>query len=278
MLLLVLLTLTFAQPIAANSRTDKSTSYEEYSDSRFTDRYFRFGAMLNRSKSTRFKEIDCNASSPPAFIYGCGIGHNGNQRSSTGDFGSFGSLEFAVGYRPSPTIRRELSLHIHPNFKFRGNANYSTGRNFTRHQPVVVKGSAIALMYNHFLEFPLKSSGDSIASRITPFIGVGLGVSSLKLGQTTMILPNNDSFLPGGSHYDLAWMFAAGFSIPIEDKLTLDVALHYINLGETQTGKGDATFKYKNHISHLPDTDVEIHPTAATFSATGIQVSLRYGF
>ena len=276
--MLVLLTLSFAQPIAANSRTDKSTSFQDVSNSRFTDRYFKVGAMLNRSNSTRFKEIDCNASSPPAFLYGCSNGHDGNQLSSTGDFGSFGSLELAVGYRPSPTIRRELSFHIHPNFKFRGNSNYTTRAKFGEPQPVDARGSAIALIYSHFLEFPIKSSSnsESATSRITPFIGVGLGASSLKVKQTTMNLPNHYTFAPSGSHYDLAWMFALGFSTPIDERLMLDVALHHMNLGEARTGKGDIRIRF--HEGERDDILVGVHPTAAIFSITGIQVSLRYSF
>lgn len=242
-------------------------------------RYFKWSVFaIDDSGSTRFKEINCQAPGPPALLYGCGKGHDGNQLSSAGRFGTFGALEFSVGYRPSSRTRREISALFHPSFRFRGNANYTTQTNFTTNQPVEAKTSSLAIMLSQYLEFPIDPSGPVTSSigEMRPFIGFGVGLSRIKLQRTTMNLPNNYTFVPGAARYNLAWMLMAGISSQISERVTLDLTVRYTKLGEVRSGKGDILIDFKN--PSLSDVSVAVHPTRATLSTTGIQMSLRHEF
>lgn len=266
----------------AEASDNKELATAEFTDTgndRLVGKYFKWSVFtVDRSKSTRFQEIDCQAPSPPALLYGCGKGHDGNQLSSAGGFGTVGALEFSIGYRPSSTTRREVSVLFHPNFRFRGNANFKTRTNFTANQPVEAKSSSLAIMFSQILEFPINASDSSgsLASRIKPFIGFGVGVSRTKLDQTTMNLPNNYSFVPGDTKYNLAWMLMTGISTPVSDRVTLEFSLRYTQFGEVLTGKGDILIDFKNPSRN--DITVGVHPTKATLSTTGFQMALRYSF
>lgn len=247
-------------------------------------RYFKWSVFtIDRSESTRFLDANCNSSGGYVPLYGCEKGVDGNQLSSAGDFGTFGALELSVGYRPNRNMRQEVSILFHPNFMYRGYANYSNQP--IKDQLVETRASSIAVLFSQILEFPIKASGsnNSLSSRIRPFIGIGAGVSRITLKQTVMDFRYHNGYIPGATNYNLAWMLMAGISAPVSDRVTLDFSLRYTNHGEVRTKKGDWCLDLKSpdikcSSDSQDDTINPVHASKASLSTIGIQMSLRYSF
>jgi opacity protein-like surface antigen len=73
---------------------------------------------------------------------------------------------------------------------------------------------------------------------MTPFIGAGVGVSRNTISNFVDInTPNlGVAFAPTGSKWDLAWALHAGVGYKVNPGLTLELAYHYVNLGDGVTG------------------------------------------
>jgi opacity protein-like surface antigen len=73
---------------------------------------------------------------------------------------------------------------------------------------------------------------------MTPFIGAGVGASRNTISNFVDInTPNlGVAFTPNASKWDLAWALHAGVGYRVNPGLTLELAYHYMNLGDGVTG------------------------------------------
>src|ERR1700694_2163846 len=73
---------------------------------------------------------------------------------------------------------------------------------------------------------------------VTPFVGAGVGMSRNTISNFVDInTPNlGVAFTPNASKWDLAWAVHAGVGYRVNPGLTLELAYHYVNLGDGVTG------------------------------------------
>ena len=73
---------------------------------------------------------------------------------------------------------------------------------------------------------------------MTPFVGAGVGMSRNSISNFTDINTPNGSvaFAPTASNWDFAWALHAGVAYKVNPALTLELAYHYVNMGDGVTG------------------------------------------
>ena len=232
--------------------------------------YLRGGLGLDWTSEAAFADIDCS-STVPAALYGCGTDRDGAPRRSLGDFGKIAVLEFGLGYAPAGAMRYEILVEHRPRYSFEGRANFLAP---DRQQSVAADISSVSGMLAAFADFPELGSGGRAA--ITPYVGAGVGAVRNRIGMTTMTFPATTTSVRGGSRTDLAWMVTAGVLVPLNERLGLDVAWRYTDLGEVHTGRGEGGVMWRDG-SREPIA-LDLAPTWARIRSHGLRVTLRYSF
>ena len=96
--------------------------------------------------------------------------------------------------------------------------------------PTTIDLNSTALFLNSFYEFePLSISNKSFI----PYLGGGIGNSSNK---TETLRRSSGQTVSGTSIDEFAYKLSAGTLFSLKEKLSLDVAYQYVNLGEFQSG------------------------------------------
>lgn len=233
------------------------------------DFYLRGGIGLDWPAKTVFTDIDC-ASTAPAALYGCGTGGDGARLRSVGDFGTVPALEIGLGYTAQPA-RFELLVEYRPRFAFEGRANFLAPG---RRQEVSAKLSSVSGMLAGFVD--LAGPGMYRAGPWAPFVGAGIGIVRTRIGRTAMTFPATTTIVPGGNRTGLAWMATAGVSVTLDERVSLDLAWRYTDLGEIRTRRGPGRVIWRDGTRKpLP---LDLAPTKSRFKVQGIRLSLRYAF
>ena len=234
------------------------------------DFYFRAGFAIDWSEETRFKDKDCSSASPAA-LYGCGKGVGGAPLGSLGDFGTMAGFELGFGRVVVPALRLEAVIQHHPDFSFKGRANFvqTTGR-----QTVSADLSSLSGMlatYMDLLELGLPRLGP-----FSPFIGGGVGLSRIDIDESLMEFPRTTTIVPGGRRVNLAWMLTAGVATSLAANLTLDVAWRYTDSGAIETGRAKGRVVWRD--GSRDPLEIDLAGTRANLSSHGLRVFLRYSF
>jgi len=142
---------------------------------------------------------------------------------------SFPLVELGIGYKLNESIRAELALDYY--FLFRTNET----SNNTDHDIFNVnsKTKANALMVNIYKDI-------AIVGRFVPFVGVGVGVSTLKESASGYVVSQEDNI-----HYSLdspkekivkrfAYKLTLGTDIKLSEDITCEVSYNYFNLGNNK--------------------------------------------
>ena len=195
------------------------------------DYYLRGGIGLDRPGKTAFTDTACSTTVPAA-LYGCGTGGDGARLRSVDDFGTVPAVELGLGYGTGAT-RFELLVEYRPRFEFAGRANF-----LAPGQPksVSAKLSSVSGMLAVFAD--LAALGAPKAGPFAPFVGAGIGVVHTRIGKTVMTFPATTTTVPGGGRTGLAWMATAGVAVALDERVSLDLAWRYSDLGEVRTPRG----------------------------------------
>ena len=232
--------------------------------------YLRGGVGVDWSGQTQFTDADC-ASAAPAALYGCGTGNDGARTRSQGDFGRIGGFEVGVGRPVAGPLRLEAAVSYRPDFDFDGRANFSQTQ---ARQPVAAEASSVSVLLAGYFDF--QPAGGLSFGSMKPFIGAGVGVSSLKIGQMRMGFPRTQTLVPGARHTDFTWMVTAGVAIPLGGKTTLDAAWRYLDSGDLETGQNVGQVVWRD--GRRPPLEIALAKTRAKLSSHGIQLALRRRF
>ena len=234
------------------------------------DYYLRAGVGLDRPAETVFTDRDCSSVSPDA-LYGCGTGGNGAPTRSVGDFGTAPALELGLGYAAAPAVRFEVLVEYRPRFAFEGRTNFLARE---RRQSVTADLSSLSGMLAAYVDLP--GLGVPRLGPFGPFIGAGIGAGRTRIGETRMMFPATTTIVPGRSRTGLAWMLTAGVAASLSERVTLDLAWRYTDLGEVWTGRGAGRVVWRDGSREpLP---LDLAPTQARLAGHGVRASLRYGF
>ena len=262
--------LTFAISLAdstgSTTEVARSSDINEQGNSR---KYLILGLSYNNTSASSFRDKDCS-STTPASLYGCGTGNDGRPIAAYGDFGKPAGLEFGVGLHSPANLRYELTLQVRPDISFSGNANF---KQTTDQQPVTAKLSVLSFMASGYVD--LVGSGDSHSGRFKPYIGAGVGLSRIKIGQTTMTFPVTATLVPGGTQTSFSWLFALGVSKELEGLGTLDLSWRYMDFGRVETPRGPGAVVWHDGSRTI---DLDLAPTRARLTSSGIRIALRRDF
>ena len=122
---------------------------------------------------------------------------------------------------------------------------------------------------------PYRSVGD-FGTVIPLELGLGLGVVRTRIGQTTMTFPATTTIVPGANRTGFAWMVTAGAAVALGERVTVDLAWRYTDLGAVHTGRGAGRVIWRDGSREpLP---LDLAETWARLAGRGLRLSLRYGF
>lgn len=189
--------------------------------------------------------------------------------STFSDVDSSPVYDLAAGWNVAPNVRAELSYQYRDGFKVNGtDSALQAGQTLSYGGDI----KSQTLMLTGFYDF-------APISRVTPFVGLGIGYSHNKISSLTYNGTASGSTIsggnaPGGSKSNFAWQAIAGASIELSQHLALEVSYRYADLGKIRTSSG------LNNVS--------VDGTAQTpFQADGVEgrlhsheigASLRYAF
>ncbi|OYX35089.1 MAG: hypothetical protein B7Y99_04340 [Caulobacterales bacterium 32-69-10] len=228
--------------------------------------YVRAGAAYEHSSETGFRDLDCSASAPPA-LFGCAAGADGGLLSAQGGFGSTAAVELGLGRRITPHLRLEGLVTYRPDLDFGGRANFVRTPGEQRVSADMNSLSAMAVIYADL----------GVYGRLRPFLGLGAGAARNKVSDVRFAFPGlgatASTVIPGGGETNFAWMAAAGVSLPVSSRLTLDVAYRYVDLGDVRTEAGPAVITRTSGVRAI-----DIAPTYADLVTQGVSASVRWAF
>ena len=228
--------------------------------------YLRIGIGGDALGETAFTDVDCTSAAPAA-LYGCGAGPDGAERRSFGDFGASAHWQLGVGYA-MPSLRVEFALAHRPGAAFAGQANFLDAG---RRQDVATEVRSLTGLFIIQAEVAALRIG-----RVTPFIGMGVGVARHQVGETRMTFPRTTTVVPGGRRTAPAWALVAGAATPIAERLSLDVAWTYADADAMETGRGEGRVIWRDG-SREPLV-LDLATTRAEWAGHGLQISLRRAF
>ena len=143
-------------------------------------------------------------------------------------FDSAGIFDLGVGYQFNPWLRADVTG------QFRGKAHFQ----------------ALDFINNSFPEqtFASKSEWVFLANAyvdlgtwwgVTPFVGAGAGFDNIRISNWEDIGVNSDAnnFADAGSKWNFAWAVHAGLGYRVNPNLTLELAYHFLSLGDGVTGQ-----------------------------------------
>jgi opacity protein-like surface antigen len=229
--------------------------------------YVRLGAGLDWPEATTVQDANCSSQNPPA-LFGCRTGNNGQPLGATGSFDPALVVDGALGYRFNRWIRAEALLSWRPDLDFSGQSNFlgAAGPN----QQVSGAVSSVAGFGVAYVDLPR-------IGKVRPFLGAGLGVARNRIESLHFQFPGisatASTTTPGGSSSDLAYLLTAGISVPLRDRLDLDLAYRFSDLGSVGTGSGQAQV-----VRPAGSFIIPIAGTSADLQTHGVMVSLRYAF
>ena len=229
--------------------------------------YVRLGAGVDWPEASGFRDADCSSLDPKA-LFGCGAGNNAQPLGATGSFDPALVVDGGLGYRFNRWIRAEALLSWRPDLDFSGQSNFlgPAGPN----QPVSGSVSSVAGFGVAYVDLPR-------IGKVRPFLGAGLGVARNRIDSLNFQFPGisatSSTTTPGGSSSDLAYLLTAGISVPLSDRLDLDLAYRFTDLGSVTTGSGQAQVVRPAGTFSIP-----IDGTSAALQTQGVLLSLRYAF
>lgn len=237
----------------------------------FSDSYIRGSVLFDRPKGTGFLDDDCSTADDR---YACETGIDGDFETTTG-------LEVGLGYAMMPALRLEAALQYRPEFSFKGQAEISLlGR--TANRDFAAELDVWSAMLAAYLDIPIPGFGLLRHTPLSPFIGVGGGVSRIDVGDARFGGDQLDArvnrlLLPGDHQFSFSWMLSAGIAVSLA-KWTVDVAWRYTDLGGVESATGIAEDACRLVGCNLPDIDLPLASTLGELRSHGLTLSLRYAF
>ena len=228
--------------------------------------YVRMGVGLQWPDFDVLQDQNC-AGSDPLALFGCGQGDDGRGLGAYGEFETGAVVDAAIGYRWTTWLRTEALMHWSPHLELNAQSNFlGAGTN----QPVTATGYALAGFGVIYVD------GPSLAS-MRPYVGAGLGASRTQLGDVTYRFPgisqNSFTRARGGSASSLAYLLTAGVSLPLSERLDLDLAYRWTDLGTVKTRAGTARIQRPNRKLNL-----EVGGTDLDLKSQSVLASLRWRF
>ena len=244
----------------------------------FADSYIRGSVLFDRPKDTGFLEDDCSTAHDR---YACETGIDGDFETMTG-------LEVGLGYAMMPALRLEAALQYRPEFSFQGRADISLQDaflplNLTAERDFTAELTVWSGMLATYLDIPIPGFGLLRHTPLSPFVGIGGGVSRIEIGDADFGGGQLESqasrlILPGDHQFSFSWMLTAGIAVSLAN-WTVDVAWRYTDIGSIESATGIAEDVCQFLDCRVPDDiDLPLASTLGELRSHGLTLSLRYAF
>ena len=244
----------------------------------FADSYVRGSVLFDRPKDTGFLEDDCSTAEDR---YACETGIDG-------DFDTMTGLEVGLGYAMMPALRLEAALQYRPEFSFKGRADISLQDGFlplnlTAERDFTAELTVWSAMLTAYLDIPIPGLGLLRHTPLSPFVGIGGGVSRIEIGDadfggSQLEAQASRLILPGDHQFSFSWMLSAGIAVSLAN-WTVDVAWRYTDLGGVESATGLAEDVCQLLECRVPDDiDLPLASTLGELRSHGLTLSLRYAF
>ena len=262
-------------PVTASDESSGSTSRV---DTAGYEPYVTAGIAAVRSSGARFVD---GADAGHAALYGS---------RNTFDAGAFDvgfTVDVAAGVRLGSALRAQLEFGVARAPEFRGNTNY---RNAGAHQPSEAELDLSQVFLIGIYEFPDRELSSS--RRISPFLGAGAGVTTYRLSGYVQRFPDPENPLgslragpggevpytaiPDGRGRNRSWMLTGGVSIPIRERVQLDLGYRYIDAATIRTHTGDIIIVRYREEGTRRQIEVPINETAAELQTHALFMALRF--
>ena len=86
-----------------------------------------------------------------------------------------------------------------------------------------------------------------------------------------MTFPKTTTIVPRASRNAVAWMLTAGFTVPLGEGTTLDLAWRYTDFGVVRTGRGGGRVVWRD--GSRESRDLDLAATRARLAGHGLRVS-----
>lgn len=112
---------------------------------------------------------------------------------------------------------------------------------------------------------------------LQPFVGAGLGAARTQLGDVTYRFPgiagDASTTTQGGTSTSFAYLLTAGVSLPVSERIALELAYRWTDFGTVKTRTGTAQIVRPNRQTSLTIGGTEMDWTSQT-----VMGSLRFRF
>jgi len=159
-----------------------------------------------------------------------------------------------IGYRFSPNMRVDLTADWRDRYVVEGGQGFILGGT-----PIDSQVDNEAYMFNVYYDIQ-NIPGLALPQGFRPYVGAGLGLSSISVDDTTVTVPTDDGvdedirdFL-GDEDDQFAWQLMVGAAYNFTDKAFVDVGYRYADLGEAQLTSTAGTL----------DAELDVHEIVAT--------------
>jgi opacity protein-like surface antigen len=202
-----------------------------------------------------FKDVNPNASN--ALFAGAGAVRGGGGNSPL--------IGAGVGYKFTPMLWADLGFSDMTRLHFDGKSDPAlviTDMNANIDAQTAMLNTYLDVA--RLLRVPVGS--------LQPFVMAGLGYAHSHIGTVQGLAPRSTipSFsVSGHDNNNVAWGAGAGLGMPVTDRITIDLAYEYIDLGELRTG---------TIFSQPGAAPGPIGAIKTGLHAHTLQASLRYGF
>ena len=205
----------------------------------------------------------------------------GDDEFDTGTLGAGLEYSVAAGYGFG-AFRAQLALRVTDQLAYEGQSNYPSGGTV---QPTEAHMKARRLMLSG-------SYGIGAFGGLHPWMGAGVGANRYHLTDYIQRFPNPDdpsghlrrgtdgevpyTSLPPGTGHGLAWMLAAGLTVPLGGTALLDFGYRYTDAGRIGTAIGDIEVVRYNEDGNRRLLRIAINPTVADIRLHSLTASLRW--
>lgn len=205
----------------------------------------------------------------------------GDDQSDAGTLGAGLEYGIAAGYRFG-AFRAQVELAVTGQVAYEGQSNYVAGGPV---QPTEARMNARRLLLSGFREFGVLGGG-----RL--WLGGGLGANRYRLNDYVQRFPNPDdssgrlrrgpagevpsTSLPANTDYGLAWMLAAGLTVPLRADVLLDFGYRYTDAGRIGTAVGDIEVVRYDEDGSRQLRRIPINPTVADLRLHSLTATLRW--
>ena len=163
----------------------------------------------------------------PNVYYNDPVAGVGNFRKE--ELGMTGVLGGGFGYKFNNWVRADLTVDYEfpSEFKGRARCNGCAGKDYSREWADV---SAWTILVNGYVDLGTWNG-------ITPYVGAGVGTSSIEVGNYRYRNPNGvRGTWKDGSDWSFSWAGMAGIAYAISPNASIDLGYRYLAIGDGRTG------------------------------------------